>query len=104
VNPSAVAMPIKVAAFLVAGSLHDLWWQSKDEDLRGCCPECCGPCSALRWLFHHDQLDDLYGAYVGIVGGEHEVWDAAARQVRRDWLIPAWSVRLSCHDEHGELP
>jgi hypothetical protein len=97
-------MPTQTAAFLAAGCFQHLWDQVQDEQSQGCCPECCAPCSGLRALFELGQLDDLYAAYVEIVGGEHGIWDAAAGRVRRDWLIPAWSVVLGCHGVRGEMP
>jgi hypothetical protein len=96
---TVTVMPTETAAFLVAGHLHHLWAQTEDPDWRGCCPECCGPCSALRSLFHRGHLDDLYAAYLALGSGTSELWDPRARRIRRDWLIPAWSVELGCHGE-----
>ena len=97
-------MPTRTAAYLVANALHHLWSSTQDPALPGCCPECCGPCSALRNLLHAGQLDDLYGEYLAIGDGESQLWDPAARQVRRDWPIPAWSMDLGCRVEHEVGP
>lgn len=91
------AMPTLVAARLVAGHVNLLWQQwANDEEHPGCCPTCCGPCSALYDLRELGLLDELYGAYADHVGGEMETWDPVARQVRRAWLDEAWGVDLGC--------
>lgn len=93
-------MPTRVAAWLVAGHVNNLWSQwANDKDMPGCCPECCGPCAGLKELFELGQLDALYGAYLDMTGGESDTWDAEKQQVGREWLLEAWSVRMGCHDE-----
>jgi hypothetical protein len=94
-------MPTQIAAWLVAGHVDQLWQQwanETDPDMRGCCNRCCGPCAAMKELYDRGELDALYGAYVGRVGGDMETWDAEKRQVGREWLHEAWSVDPGCHD------
>lgn len=92
-----VTVPRDAAAYLVAAAVHQLWNATEDTDLGGCCPYCCGPCHALRTLDATGQLDQLYGAYLAIVGGDDEVWDADNQRIDREWLTRAWSVDLGCH-------
>lgn len=101
---SLTCLSTTTVAYLVANALHHLWSSTQDPVLPGCCPVCCGPCSALRDLLGLGRLDDLYGEYLAIGDGESQLWDPVARQVRRDWLIPAWSVDLGCRAEHGVQP
>ena len=97
-----VSMPTLVAARLVAGHVDLLWqaWANGPDDARGCCPVCCGPCSALKDLLDAGLLDELYGTYVDQGFGEMETWDAEKRQVGRKWLLEAWAVDMGCgpHD------
>lgn len=98
-------MPTHVAAWLVAGHVDNLWQQwANDEEVPGCCPQCCGPCAGLKELLDLGLLDELYGAYVDQFGGYMLTWDAAKRQVGRDWLLAAWSVDRGCHDQHEVRP
>lgn len=102
-KPATTTMPTHVAALLVAGHVNNLWHQwANDKDVPGCCPRCCGPCAALKELFDTGQLDDLYGAYMDRVGGESDTWDPERRTVGRAWLLKAWSVELTCHDDDAE--
>lgn len=94
-------LPTLTAARLVAGHVNMLWqhW-ANDPEMPGCCPHCCGPCAALKDLYDRGQLDTLYGAYQDSVGGDNEVWDPVLRQVRRGWLLQAWSFDLGCRSDH----
>lgn len=96
-------MPTRVAAWLVAGHVDQLWQQwANDAEVPGCCPECCGPCAGLKALYDTDQLDSLYGAYVDHVGGQMDTWDAAKRQVGRAWLLEEWSLPCDLHRQASE--
>jgi hypothetical protein len=101
---NTVTMPTLTAARLVAGHVDRLWdaW-ANDGDMPGCCPECCGPCAALKDLYDRGELDGLYGAYVDQGFGEMDTWDAEKRQVGRGWLLEAWSVDLGCGHEIGKV-
>lgn len=97
---STTAIPTRVAAFLVAGHIHQLWYQSQDEDHPGCCPVCCGPCWALRQMLDTGQLDALFRAYIEETGAGDSTWDEAVGRIDRVWLERAWSVDLGCREFH----
>lgn len=102
---TATTMPILTAARLVAGHVNILWsqWANEtDPEFKGCCPECCGPCNALRDLLEAGQLDELYGAWLAQDESRSFAWDFANRQVGRDWLAAAWSGDRGCRDQHEE--
>jgi hypothetical protein len=92
-NTVMTCMPTIVAAQLVAGHVDILWdeWAAG----RGCCPECCASCGALRDLLESGQLDELYGYYLNHDNGENSAWDNEMHQVGRQWLTEAWSVSLA---------
>lgn len=94
-----IAMPLSVTARLVAGHVNILWNQWANEDLAGCCPKCCAPCSALKELLDLGLLDRLYGVYVEETDAKDSaVWDDAMHEIGRGWLLSAWSADLDCHD------
>jgi hypothetical protein len=90
-----------VAAFLVGGHLVHLWAAVQDE-IGGCCNDCCGSCWALKQLLDSGELDDLYRVYVNLTGGpdNDSIWDTANDQVDRGLLTQAWSVDLGCREDH----
>lgn len=87
-----VTMPARVAMFLTAGHLDHLHAADQDE---GCCPVCCGPCSALKALLDAGQLDSIVRDYAA---GGWDCWDTQAGQVDRRWLARAWR-QTCCHTE-----
>lgn len=99
---ATITLPTLAAARLVAGHVDILWQQTQngDEDFRGCCPQCCAPCAALKELLATGQLDFLYGEYLASTGGfDTETYDAPMGQVGREWLLKAWSVDRVCHQK-----
>lgn len=71
---------------LVVGHLDMLYLKDQDE---GCCPVCCGPCWALKWLHDAGQLDDI----VGSAGPGHHYWKQG---VDPQWLEEVWRM-TECH-------
>jgi hypothetical protein len=90
---NTVTLDAETAALLVAGHLDIL--HGKEQDV-GCCPRCCGPCSALKRLLDEGQLDQIVWAYG--VQRRVEWWDEKAARVDRDWLASAWRM-TACHEE-----
>ena len=92
-----VTLDAQTAARLAAHALNQLWDADQDDEdpeVSGCCPECCGPCVALRQLLDAGQLDDVVRPYVEATGGDWSWW--VNNQVDRDWLTRAWRMTL-CH-------
>jgi hypothetical protein len=95
---------IDILADLVAGHLHTLWQQTiadGPEDERGCCPDCCAPCHALRELHRRGRLDGLYRYYMDISDGKRAsaLWDQERNQLDRAWFDKAWG-RMDCGMSH----
>lgn len=102
VLPPHVVLPIEVVADLVAGHLTHVWSATESDDPldpKGCCPVCCAPCHALKWLLDHDWLDTIYAEHISRTGPTF-IWDGEKVQVDRKWLNAAWSVRMGC-GPHG---
>lgn len=85
-------------ALLVGHAVGELWASTEDPELGGCCPQCCGPCSALKRMLEVGTLDWFYDIYVDLTGATF-MWDADKQEVDREWLTRAWSVNRGCHDE-----
>lgn len=86
-----VTLPARVAELLIADALGALWGA---DETTGCCPACCGPCSALKELLDAGRLDDLVREY----GRDCFWWDEANDRVDREWLTGAWRM-TACHEE-----
>lgn len=86
-----ITIPGVPAARLAEAALDDLAVMAVDE---GCCPSCCGSCSALKGLLDAGALDDLVRVSPGTAGS---AWWADA-QVDRAFLTRAWR-RTSCHTD-----
>lgn len=84
---SCAIIDAKVAEMLVLGHINMLWMKDQDE---GCCPVCCGPCWALKWLLDSGQLEDI----IADAGPGHFWWKGA---VDREWLAQAWRMS-ECHE------
>jgi hypothetical protein len=87
---SDVTLDHTVAGWLVAGHLNQLY--SADQDL-GCCPVCCGPCSALKALAESGQLEEC----LGDTAAGCDYW--VDGRVDRSFLTRAW--RMTCCHEHS---
>lgn len=86
----AVDLDLPAVAMLAQSALDILWLAERDE---GCCPECCGPCFALRTLLNAGQLDELLATDPATEG---MLWWVKGR-VDREWLTRAWRL-TDCHD------
>lgn len=91
----------KEAAALIAGTLNIHVWDDGTPDDQGCCPECCGPCHAVRALLDADQLDDiLRGTYFSV---GWSFWNDDLDQVDRAVLEHGWRME-DCHSSiHFEV-
>lgn len=101
VSQESLSLPMEVIADLVAGHMSTLWQATESEDPfdpKGCCPECCSPCHAVKWLRDHGLLDMIYADHVNRTGSTF-IWDDSRMWVDRKWLAAAWSVDMGC--EHG---
>jgi len=88
-------------SFLVANNLVQLWetypYVPGDDDLTppdpedrwGCCPICCGPCSALKRMLDDGVLDWIAAVYENKLSSYF--WDKGNQMIRRDWLELAWA-------------
>jgi hypothetical protein len=86
-----VTVSVTAVGLLVAAALNDLAQADAEDD--GCCPVCCGPCSALHELALTGQLDLI----VRDIAPGYEWWDATVGWVNRGWLDSAWRM-TSCHE------
>jgi hypothetical protein len=65
-----------------------------------CCPTCCGPCSALRWLsdHHNDYLTKLLNRFH--LGEKHD-WQFADGSVDWSQIDRHWDDSgVDCHNRH----
>lgn len=63
----------------------------QNEFSRGCCPDCCAPCYALRELDQQGILDDVV-----LMAPEYLWVDIAWRKdgkVNREWLAAVWDCQ-----------
>ena len=63
-----------------------------DEQDEGCCPECCGPCTAVAALMMTGRLDDIVRPHAD----GYDWWDVDNDRVDRERLYRAWRM-TSCH-------
>lgn len=83
-------------AWLVGGAMGTLFSQVQDRFFGGCCPVCCGPCSALKTMLDSGDLDRLFAHYLMLAQSRSVMWDAENGRVDREFLADAWSVDLGC--------
>lgn len=94
----------KALGYLIAGTIN-ITLTELDGEPAACCPECCGPCSALLWYADHapDRAND---AVVAIMGGPTERYDwQNPVTLDIDWspLRAAWAVPCPNAEWHGGL-
>ena len=83
---------------LVAHGLNEIW---SSED--GCCPSCCGPCSALASLARSGLLDDAVRPFVTETNGAgYEWWTGTSvdGHVKRWALRKRWAQCPNHDDDH----
>ncbi len=68
-------------------------------DYQGCCPQCCGPCVALKELHDAGQLDQWVLGWPDLLHAA-SWWDDHRQRVDRDWLHRSWANadELACHE------
>lgn len=77
-------LPDWAVAGFAAGVINDHLRDDGDPTNDGCCPDCCAPCGALRWLRDNrrDELDDAIVAHLGMSWDWQNVdrvdWDSLA--------------------------
>jgi hypothetical protein len=85
-------------AKLVAGAINQVL-EAKEKDGQDCCPQCCGPCSALAYFRENVGADQSLGHWLLQWEGV-PTWDWQLPSGRVDWaqLEAAWTM-TECHEE-----
>jgi hypothetical protein len=92
----------RALGILVHHALNELSFAVEDEEVRGCCPQCCAPCEALKILDDEGILDAAARCWPTFDDGtatlrpRNPSWWTGT-EVDRTWLHSAWSDNaLSC--------
>jgi len=87
---------LRAYGMLVHHALNELAYAVEDQDVRGCCPECCASCEALMILDKEGVLDSVVSLWdthedgtAVLTPGNPSWWTGT--QVDRDWLYAAWT-------------
>lgn len=92
--PDSPTSRVEAYAMLTHAALSQLWngsdFQPKEEDYEdvwGCCPVCCAPCAALRYLDAAGLLDAVCREWPeGMTSSMFK-----DGRVDRDWMYRQWS-------------
>ncbi len=89
-----VTLDKNALAMLVDYALVKIWdFDVNDPEKPKCCPDCCGPCNAIRTLLDAGQLDDIVRERMA---GNSLIWDDKRDQVDRALLDRVWRME-ECH-------
>lgn len=53
--------------YLIAGHINHAFFALEDDDVKGCCTTCCGPCAALAW-YRDNATAEADTAVASIIG------------------------------------
>lgn len=73
---------------LVCTELNHLWYSSQDEDAKGCCPQCCGPCHVLAELHLSGRLNETVMLAPAHYWSDAAWWNEGG--VMEPWLLSSW--------------
>ncbi|GAA2360965.1 hypothetical protein Cme02nite_38420 [Catellatospora methionotrophica] len=95
----------QVIGYLIAGHINHAFFALEDDDIKGCCTTCCGPCAALAY-FRNNARQEADVAVFSIMSGPTERYDwqnPITFEIDWDQVGQCWANPCANAEFHDEL-